>query len=204
MTKKGLAIKSGAKVYDFCAPTERSNFREKIIRFADLKSGEKVLDVGCGTGSLTIIAKKKVGEKGEVTGLDLSSQMIERAKQKAEKYDLNITFCEGSIDNLEFSDSCFDVVISSWMFHHLPINIKKDGLKEIHRVLKNDGRFLFFDFCKPHYIIGYIIVPLFIWTNYLREHILGRIPKYFEDAGFNNIDLKKKGIFTEIYLMEKI
>ena len=203
MTGKGFAIKSGAKVYDFCAPTERSNFREKIIHFADLKPGEKVLDVGCGTGSLTIIAKRKVGEKGEVTGLDLSSQMIERAKKKAEKYNLNIIFCEGSIDNLEFPDSYFDVIISSWMFHHLPINIKKDGLKQIHRVLKNDGRFLFFDFCKPHYIIGYIIVPLFIWTNYLREHILGRIPQYFEEAGFNNIDLKKKGIFTEIYLMEK-
>ena len=90
------------------------------------------------------------------------------------------------------------------MFHHLPINIKRDGLKEIHRVLKNGGRFLFFDFCKPHYIIGYIIVPLFIWTKHSREHILGRIPKYFEEAGFNNIDLKKKGVFTEIYLMEKI
>ena len=201
--EKGIPIKNMARFYDIYAPTEGSKYREKQINVLNLNSGEKVLDVGCGTGSLTVLAKNKVGDKGEVIGLDLSQEMIEKSRKKAEKYNLNIKFIQGSIDDLVFPDNYFDAVISSWMFHHLPIQIKKAGLKEIYRVLKEDGKLYFFDFGKPHYIIGYTIIPLFIWTDYLRAHLFGKVPDYFKEAGFRDITLKKKGIFTESYLMYK-
>ena len=203
MEKKGIALKSIARVYDLCVPTEKGRFRQKQINLVALRRGERVLDVGCGTGSLCILAKKQVGEDGKVVGVDLSSEMVKQARKKAQKYNLDIHLTEGSIDRLEFPNDYFDVAISTWMFHHLPVEVKKAGLKEIYRVLKRGGRFLFSDFSKPHYLVGYIIVPFFIWTDFLRAHILGKIPPYFKEAGFKKVTLKRKGFFTEAYLMYK-
>ena len=202
ITEKGIPIKASARFYDLYVPTEKSRFRENIIAIADLKPGENVIDVGCGTGTLSVLAKQKVGD-GEVVGLDISPKMVGISRKKSKNYNLDIKFYESSIDNIPFPNNYFNVAISSWMFHHLPIDIKKEGLKEIHRVLKRGGRFLFYDFCKPHYIIGYVIVPLFIWTNFLREHIFNKIPDYFKEAGFEDITLKRKGIFSDAYLMYK-
>ena len=201
-TKKGIPIKAGALLYDLYAPTEKSRYREKIINYAELQSGERVLEVGCGTGTLSLMAKRRVDD-GEVIGLDLSPKMVKQAEKKSEKYKLDVKFIEGSIDNIPFPDNYFDVVLSSWMFHHLPIKIKREGLKEIHRVLKKGGRFLFFDFSKPGNVIGYMITPLFIWTDFLRVHIFGDITSYFKESGFQDITLKRKGICTAAYVMYK-
>lgn len=200
--KKGIPIKAGALLYDLYTPTEKSRYRKKIISYADLKSGERVLEVGCGTGTLSLLAKRRVDD-GEVIGLDLSPKMVKQAEKKSEKYKLDIKFIEGSIDHLPFPENYFDVVLSSWMFHHLPIKIKREGLKEIHRVLKNGGRFLFFDFSKPKNVLGYMIAPLFIWTDFLRVHIFGDITSYFKESGFHDITLKGKGICTAAYVMYK-
>jgi ubiquinone/menaquinone biosynthesis C-methylase UbiE len=202
IAKKGIPIKAGAFLYDLYSPTEKSRYRERIINYADLKAGERVLEVGCGTGTLSLLAKRRVDD-GEVIGLDLSPKMVKQAEKKSKKYNLDIKFIEGSIDTLLFPDNYFDVVLSSWMFHHLPIRIKREGLKEIHRVLKKGGRFLFFDFSKPNNVIGYMITPLFIWTDFLREHIFGDITSYFKESGFSDITLKRKGICTAVYLMYK-
>jgi ubiquinone/menaquinone biosynthesis C-methylase UbiE len=202
MNNKGIKIETGAKAYNLVTPSEKSHYRKKIISLCDLKNGESVLDVGCGTGILSVLAKNLVKD-GEVIGLDLSQKMLEQAKKKALKYKLDIEFIEGSIDSLPYDAGRFDVVISSLMFHHLPIQVKKDGLKEIYRVLKNGGRFLFYDFARPHYIIGYLFYLLFVWKDFTRIQLLGKLPGYFRDAGFKNISLKKKGIITEAYLMVK-
>jgi len=86
-------------------------FREAMLRFAHIKMGESVLDVGCGTGSLAIAAKRQVGTNGDVYGVDASEEMIARAKKKARKAGVEVAFKKGFAQSLPFADAQFDVVL---------------------------------------------------------------------------------------------
>lgn len=199
---KGISLDKMSGTYDFLVPTEKSKFRQKQIGLLHLKDGESVLDCGCGTGILTVLAKIGVGS-GNVAGIDIAPKMIEKSKNKAEKYNLDIEFKTASIDNLPFENETFDAVISSWSMHHLPVNVKKNGLKEIYRVLKKNGRFLLSDWGKPHYFLGYIGVLFFIWMKSTRVQFFGKLPFYLKEVGFKKIKLVKKGLFMEHYLVNK-
>jgi len=126
--------------------------RKKTVALAQLKPGETVLDVGCGTGAITRLAKKQVGASGRVVGLDASPEMIEAAREKAAKAKLDIDFRLEPIERMSFPDASFDVVLSSFMIHHLPGDLKRLGLLEVRRVLKPGGRLLiaeFFNSAEP-------------------------------------------------------
>ena len=119
--------------------------RKASIVPAQINPGDKVLDVGCGTGDLTIEAKKLAGPTGEVYGTDASPNMIYQAQQKAKRTDVDVTFQVGLIENIDFPENQLDVVLSSLMMHHLPDDLKRAGLAEIYRVLKPGGRLLIVD-----------------------------------------------------------
>jgi len=121
-------------------------FREKTLDLARPAEGESVLDVGCGTGTLAIAAKYRVGNLGKVTGVDASPEMIGRARQKAKKRGVEVTFQTGAAQSLPFQDAAFDVVLSTVMLHHLPDDARAMCISEIRRVLKPGGRFLAIEF----------------------------------------------------------
>jgi len=128
--------------------------KEKAMRnmtadLAQLQPGEAVLEVGCGTGSLTLVAGERVGSTGRVCGIDPAPQMLAVARRKAARHGLPVEFQPGVIEQLAFPDHSFDVVLSSAMMHHLPDDLKRQGLKEIARVLKPGGRLLIVDFMSP-------------------------------------------------------
>jgi ubiquinone/menaquinone biosynthesis C-methylase UbiE len=127
---------------------ERS-FRERMLDLARLRPGESVLDVGCGTGTLAIAARRKVGPAGAVYGIDASPEMIARAGHKASRAGIDVVFRKEAVQALSFPDARFDVVLSTLMFHHLPKPARRQCVLEIKRVLRPGGRVLIVDFGVP-------------------------------------------------------
>jgi len=120
--------------------------RAAIIGLAELQTGNDVLDIGCGTGTLAIAAARHVGSTGAVTGIDASPPMIARAVRKAKKAGAPGRFQVAVAESLPFPDSRFDVVFSTLMLHHLPRKTRQQCAAEIRRVLKAGGRVVAVDF----------------------------------------------------------
>ena len=200
---KGISLNYLSHHYDTITLGEKSTFRQKQISLIRLQEGERVLDVGCGTGALSILAKLAVGETGIVEGMDIAPKMVRKAHEKARKVNLKIGFKAASIDEMPYPDEYFDVVISSMMFHHLPVEIKQKGLKEIYRVLKKEGRFFLSDFCSSNYLALPLMYMMFIWISSTRYQLFGKLPGLIKESGFTVVEMVKKGFFLENYLIEK-
>lgn len=121
-------------------------FRDRVLNLARLAPGDCVLDVGCGTGTLAIAAKRRVEPNGTVQGVDASREMLARAQKKAKKAGVAVSFREGLVEALPLEDAQFDVVLSTVMLHHLPQKARLQCVNEIRRVLKPGGRVLVVDF----------------------------------------------------------
>ncbi len=132
-------------VVQIMALGQAGRLRRKTIDFAQIVPGERVLDVGCGTGDLTLRAKERAGSAGQVCGIDPGPEMIEVARRKATRANTVVDFRVGVIEQLPSPDASFDVVLSSLMMHHLPADLKPIGLAEIRRVLKPGGRLVIVD-----------------------------------------------------------
>jgi ubiquinone/menaquinone biosynthesis C-methylase UbiE len=120
-------------------------FRQMTADLARLQPGETVLDVGCGTGTLALVAKERIGKTGCVSGVEPSVRMIAYARRKAKRAGLSIDFQLGVIEELAFPEQSFDVVLCIWMIHHVPDDLKRRGLAEMARVLRPGGRLLVVD-----------------------------------------------------------
>jgi ubiquinone/menaquinone biosynthesis C-methylase UbiE len=116
-----------------------NQIRRETIGRAGISSGQSVLDVGCGTGTLALTAKEVVGLSGRVSGIDPAHEMIEAAKKKADRAESDVEFRVGAVEALPFPDCAFDVVLSSLMLHHLPEDVMHRGFAEMARVLKPGG-----------------------------------------------------------------
>lgn len=160
--------------------------RQKLIELAAAAPGEHVLDVGCGTGTLVIAMRARVGAGGEVHGIDASPEMIEVAKEKAAKSGSGVEFRVALIEAIPFPDATFDLVTSSLMLHHLPDDLQAKGVREIRRVLKPGGRFVVMDFgAHSHSPFGHLLAVL----GYARgASIVGRLTAMLADAGFTAVD----------------
>jgi arsenite methyltransferase len=104
-----------------------------------LEPGEVVLDVGSGAGTDSLVAAQMVGSEGRVTGVDMTPEMLAKAKAAAvEMKATNVEFLAGEAEGLPFEDESFDVVISNGVIDLIP---DKDAVfSEIHRVLRPGGR----------------------------------------------------------------
>ena len=125
---------------------EEDRYRAHMLELTGIAAGQAVLDVGCGTGTLAIGAKKKVGRDGIVAGIDPSPEMIARAKRKTARAGVDIDLIEGAAQDLPFADRSFDAVLSTTVIHCLPEAQRGRCFAEMARVLKPGGRLLVVDF----------------------------------------------------------
>ncbi len=110
----------------------------------EIRGGESVLDIGCGGGVDTMIAAAMTGPTGRLVGIDMSSEMLEKARQNLSLTNLrNVIFQESPAEDLPFPDKDFDVVISSGVFNLIPD--KRKTLREVFRVMKPGGRLMMAD-----------------------------------------------------------
>lgn len=164
----------------------RSNSR-MIIEMAKIKRGNRVLDVGCGSGNLTLTAKTYVGVSGSVYGIDASPEMIEVARKKAQRSGATVVFEVGLIENITYPDATFDVVVSRLVMHHLPDDLKRRGVAEIFRVLKPGGLLFFTDF-RPltNPILAHIASAL-VGHQMMMESNVQDITPMLTEAGFGDV-----------------
>ncbi|MGI0017470.1 MAG: class I SAM-dependent methyltransferase [Nitrosotalea sp.] len=139
--------------YDFItaalfAGRRRRAFRE-LAAAAGIRPGDRVLDVGCGTGYLVRMLAEIVGPDGSVVGVDAAPEMVAYAASRSRSA-ANASFEVGSAGALSFPDSTFDAVLSSLTMHHLAPAEQLPAVREMRRVLKPGGRLLIAEFQAPH------------------------------------------------------
>ncbi len=122
--------------------------RALLLDQAAVRSRDRVLDIGCGTGSLAVLIKRRYPDV-EVVGLDPDPRALARARRKGERTALSIQLDQGFSDELPYPEGAFDRVFSSFMLHHLEATEKERTLREVRRVLKPGARFHLLDFAAP-------------------------------------------------------
>lgn len=156
---------------------------DRLIRQADIQSGEQVLDVGCGTGTHTIRVKQAQPE-AMIHGVDIDPEVLKLAQRKIEQNCLELFLKQGSAIALPYSDHHFDHVISCLLVHHLDNQAKQQMLEEAFRVLKPGGQLHLVDFGEPQDIPMWVISLLVRWFEEIQGHIQGMLPKLIQNAGF--------------------
>jgi ubiquinone/menaquinone biosynthesis C-methylase UbiE len=160
--------------------------RETTIGLARIKPGDSVLEIGCGTGTLTLAAKRQAGPTGRVFGIDIIPGMIEASQRKAAQARENITFQLASIDAIPFSADQFDVVMCSFMIFHMSETVRGKGMAEIHRVLKPQGRLLVLDLALPERALPQAIAKMLF--RGMLQHDLRELIPLLEASGFSDVE----------------
>ena len=159
--------------------------KQPLIEQAELKGGLRVLDIGCGTGTMAILIKRMHPE-AEVVGIDPDPSALAVAERKAKRARLSVEFDRGFADHMPYADASFDRVFSSFMFHHLAADEKTATLREIRRVLKPGGSLHLLDFVREHSVHSKTPAhgQLIHRSGAIAERIENRMTALMDEAGF--------------------
>ena len=171
------------------------------VALASLKEGETVLDLGSGAGFDCFLAASKVGNSGKVIGVDMTPEMVARAKENAQKGDYtNVEFRLGEIENLPVADNSVDIVISNCVINLSPE--KKRVFAETFRVLKPGGRIMVSDIVLLKALPDVILNSIEAYASCVSGAMLkDEYSKTIEDAGFQNVTVIDETAFPVDYMV---
>jgi SAM-dependent methyltransferase len=167
--------------------------RRWMLDLGNLKSGDAVLDVGSGTGTLLLAAAERVGPSGALRGVEPSPEMAARSRRKAEAKGVTLEISEGSADQLPYRAASFDAVFCTLVLHHLPESMRQPAIREIRRVLRPGGRAALIDWQRPKGFGSAITSGLFLifLIHSLRPGgsppTVTELEPWMIEAGFENV-----------------
>jgi len=157
--------------------------RRVLVEQADLQPGHRVLEVGCGTGTLLMLLTRTQPTL-ELTGLDPDVRALARAKRKADAASVSMQLDRGFSDSLPYPDASFDRVFSCFMLHHLTgVDEKVRTLREIRRVLKPGGRLHLLDFAQPEAQSTGVVARWMHSHHRLEDNSDVRVRSFMDEAG---------------------
>lgn len=169
--------------------TREKIFKTALVSQSNIEPGDHVLDLACGTGTLTIMLKQ-ASPQAEIVGIDGDAKILKIAKSKAERAGLEIRFDEGMSSSLPYKEDTFDRVVSSLFFHHLTTDSKLQTLREVRRVLKPDGEIHIADWGRPASSLMKLssrLIQILDGYQTTADSFGGRLPELMADAGFEQI-----------------
>ena len=158
--------------------------RRRLLQQASIQPGQRVLDVGCGTGLLTRLVKQSVPD-AQVTGLDGDEEVLKIARDKSRG--TNIQWDRALAFDMPYPDNSFDAAVSSFVTHHLTSDEKLRAFKEVHRVLRPDGCFYIVDFGPPFNFLTRIQASVMKNFELTGDNFAGRILPMLTEAGFGGV-----------------
>lgn len=179
------------KLYDPLISTfmPEKQFRNALIEQALLKQGSRVLDFGCGSLTLSLLAAER-HPKANFHAIDVDEKILTIAKGKLVKSEVQVSLLQYDGSTLPFADGYFDRVVSSLVFHHLTKEQKKRALNEIFRVLKSNGQLHIADWGKAKNVFmrgAFYLVQMLDGFKTTTDNIKGLLPEYIYQAGFEDV-----------------
>ena len=160
--------------------------RRTLVDQAEIRVGQRVLDIGCGTGTLVVLIKT-LHPGAEVSGLDPDERALFRARRKAYAAKVAVQLDRGFSDELPYPDGSYDRVFSSFMLHHLEPAEKERTLREIRRILKPGGSLHLLDFGGSAAARAGLLGRRFHAHHHLEDNAGGRILALLGQAGFAEV-----------------
>ncbi|MEG4587691.1 class I SAM-dependent methyltransferase [Microcoleus sp. MOSTC5] len=183
--KGGYLNPSAAVSYDpitqYVLPPHETVVRQGLIDAVRVKP-RRIIDLGCGTGSTTLMLKQAFPE-AEVVGLDLSPYMLVVAEIKAQKAGLNIEWLHGNAESVAFPDASFDLVAASLLFHETPPAVSRAILRESFRLLKVGGQVAILDGNQKTLRQTEWLADIFE-EPYIKSYAAGSLDAWVGAAGF--------------------
>lgn len=182
-------------------PVLRRTMRElelkrRLIDQARIQAGQRVLDLGCGTATLTILIKQ-LQPDAIVVGLDGDPKILAIAEAKAAKAGIDLTLDYGLAFEMPYPDQSFDRVVSSLVIHHLTAENKRGAFKEIYRVLRPGGELHVLDFGRAHNLYTSIVSLLIRRLEEAADNVKGLLPEMMRAADFDQVEVTQR--FTTIF-----
>jgi ubiquinone/menaquinone biosynthesis C-methylase UbiE len=159
-----------------------SRIHRPLADQAGIRPGQRVLEIGCGTGNLALLVAR-LHPGAEVVGLDPDPKALARARRKAERRSLPVRFDRGFAQKLPYADASFDRVLSALMLHHLGPDEKERALREVRRVLGPGGSLHLVDLGGAKEPADGFMARLSHRNRMLRDNFGDRIPTLMRDAG---------------------
>lgn len=165
------------------------SFKRRLIEQSRIMRNHRVLDLGCGTATLTLLIKETHPES-VVVGMDGDPKILEIAGRKAREAGLDITFDQGMSFDLPYPDASFDRVLTSLVIHHLTYENKVRTLSDAHRVLRSGGELHIADFGKPHnalMLAASLPWRIFDGMETTSDNVKGALPEMMRRTGFIDV-----------------